>query len=45
MLKYSRKLGVYQAFHLVFFRAWLGRSEFQVGIPGIAHPVGKAPHL
>lgn len=39
---YSRKLGVSQALRLVF-RSWFGRSEFQVSVPGIAHPVWVRP--
>jgi FkbM family methyltransferase len=41
--QYSRKIGFYQALHLIF-GAWFGRSEFQINVPGIAHPVWIRPH-
>jgi FkbM family methyltransferase len=38
----SRKIGFFQALRLIF-RAWFGRSEFQISVPGIAHPVWIRP--
>lgn len=42
LLKYPRKLGYRQTAHLIFDQ-WFARSEFQITVQGIAHPLWIRP--
>ncbi len=42
LIKYPRKLGYAQTFHLIL-APWFGRSEFQIAVPGLAHPLWIRP--